>query len=298
MKKKILSTGLTGLVGSRVAELLGKDFDFVDLSLPRYDILDSQGLELAFKREPEAKIFLHLAAFTDVNKAWEERGNKKGLCYRVNVLGTRNIARLCLKFQKYLVLISTDFVFNGQKKGFYTEDDLIEPIEWYGQTKCWAEEEVERNLKDFAIVRIAFPYRAKFEPKIDLVRKIIAGLKEDSLYPMFTDQITTPTFIDDIAIGLGKIFETKPKGIYHLVGSSSQSAYELACQVAEVFGFDKKLVKKSLLRDYKKNQPSESRSCHQYLSLSNQKAKEKLGILMSSLKEGLEKIKAQMIEFA
>lgn len=294
--RKILGTGLSGLVGTRITELLSHKFDFQNLDLTTgIDITDKKQLagELA---KSEADTLIHLAAFTDVNQAWEQRGDKKGLCYRVNVVGTLNIAELCSQHQKYLVYFSTDFVFDGKKKTAYKEDDQPEPIEWYGQTKLLGEEEIKKKTENFCILRIAFPYRAQFEPKVDLVRRMIKGFEEKSLYPMFTDQITTPTFIDDIVFGLEKVLESKPKGIYHLVASSFQSPYDLAIQIAEVFGFDKKLVKKGSLVEYQKTQLSSARPWHRSLALSNEKIRRELGIEMRTLKEGLEETKRQLLQ--
>lgn len=294
--KKILGTGLTGLVGSRVIELLGDKFDFKNLDLTTgVDITEKSQLESKIVSS-KAEVFLHMAAFTDVNAAWKQRGNKKGECFRVNVLGTRNLASLCQKYNKFLIHFSTDFVFDGKKETPYTEEDQPKPIEWYGQTKYWAEEEVKKATNDFCIVRIAFPYRAKFSPKIDLIRRIVEGFEKRNLHRMFVDQITTPTFIDDIAYGLEKVFEVRPRGIFHLVASSFQSPYELAIQVAEVFGFDKKLVKRGSLVEYQKSQSSSARPWHKFLGLSNDKAQKELGIRMSLLKEGLEKMRAQWLE--
>ncbi len=292
--KKILGTGLSGLVGTRIVELLGKKFDFQNLDLTTgIDITNKKQLANEIVKS-KADTLVHLAAFTDVNAAWEQKGNKKGLCYQVNVVGTRNIVELCSQNQKYLVYFSTDFVFDGEKRTPYTEKDEPKPIEWYGQTKYWAEEEIKKISDDYCILRIAFPYRAEFPEKIDLIRRIIEGFKKETLYPMFADQTTTPTFIDDIAFGLEKVLEVKPKGIFHLVASSFQSPYELAIQIADVFGFNKKLVKKGLLAEYQKSQPSSARPWHKNLGLSNKKIKKELGIEMSTLREGLRKMKEQL----
>ena len=102
---------------------------------------------------------IHLAAFTDTNAAWSQRGDKSGLCYRLNVSGTKNIIRLCQKYGQYLIYVSTDFVFSGQKDGVYTEEDTPDPIEWYGQTKRWAESGFE-SILPAAIIRLSYPFRA------------------------------------------------------------------------------------------------------------------------------------------
>ncbi len=289
MKPKIIGTGLSGLVGSRIVELLSEKYDFSDLSLESgTDITNFAEVKGKIKKS-KAEVALHLAAFTDVDRAWEQRNDKKGNCYQVNVIGTSNIAQICARYQKYLIHISTDFVFDGQKDGPYTEKDKSNPIEWYGQTKHWAEEEVKKSGPKFSIARIAFPFRAKFEPKKDIVRTIIQKLKENTLPPMFVDQKITPTFIDDIAHALAIIIQKKPTGIFHLVGSTILSPYELACQIADVFGFRKKIQKGSL-KKFLKTSP---RPRGFNMGLSNQKVKKEFGIKMKTVKEALQLIKEQ-----
>lgn len=292
--EKIIATGLSGLVGSQIRDRLLNRYQFINLSLPENDILDYKKIKKVFREHSDARLVLHLAAFTDVNKAWEERGNKGGACYRVNVLGTKNVAELCLEFHKHLIYISTDFVFDGKKKGAYTEEDEPQPLEWYGETKYLAEKGIQRIVPSWTIARIAFPYRATYPGKLDLVRRIIKMYREKNLPPMFADQITTPTFVDDIVMGLDVMFGRRPAGVFHLVGSSSQSPYELAEAVAEVFGLDKKLLRKGSLARYAASQPKDARPWHKNLALSNEKIKKELGIKMSTLREGLENMKARL----
>ncbi len=256
------------------------------------DITNQVVLKDAFSEHQKADVVLHLAAFTDVNAAWQQKGNKEGACYRVNVIGTRNIARLCAQYNQHLIYVSTDFVFDGRSPtpGGYTERDVPYPIEWYGETKYLAEKEVEKSGAKYCIARIAFPFRAKFDNKLDLVRKIIKGFRENLLAPMFTDQVITPTFVDDIAFALASLINRTGKGIYHLVGSTALSPYELALQIAEVFGFDKGMVKEETLEEYIKKT---ARPRQKNLSLSNKKL-EQFGVKMRTLEQALEIMKSQL----
>src|SRR4030042_2472259 len=159
---KIIGTGLSGLVGSRIVELLQNKNQFADFALDSgVDITDELKLKKAFSQNKDAKTVIHLAAFTDVNEASKQTNDKNGLCYRINVLGTENVAQLCAKNAKYLIHISTDFVFDGKKDGAYSEEDQPNPIEWYGQTKLWAEEKIKNSGCRYLILRIAFPYKAQ-----------------------------------------------------------------------------------------------------------------------------------------
>lgn len=299
----IIATGLSGLIGSRIQELLGGNFDFTDFSLESgVNILDLDKLKQAFEENKEAEAVIHLAAFTDVSQAWKERGDKNGLCFKVNVLGTRNIASLCQQYQKFLIHISTDYVFNGQKPltELYTEEDQAIPLEeeWYSQTKFWAEQEVQKSGCQFVILRTAFPFKAQpardekkvgANFKLDLVRKIIKKLKNKEEIKMFIDQIITPTFADDLAAVINKVINSKPGGIYHCVGSTPIYPFEMAHKIAAVFSLDKSKIKESRIEDLGKDQRPRQKN----LGLSNKKLETDLGIKMHTFEEALEIIKQQ-----
>ncbi|HBP51467.1 MAG: dTDP-4-dehydrorhamnose reductase [Candidatus Shapirobacteria bacterium GW2011_GWE1_38_10] len=288
---KIIGTGLTGLVGSRITEL-NPDIEFVNISIETgISILDPISLEKVFTDNPDAQAVLHLAAFTDTNAAWDQKGDKTGLCYQLNVNGTQNIVNMCKKYNKYLIHISTDYVFNGQKDTPYIEEDAVSAVEWYGETKAMAEKVVTDSFIPASIVRLAFPYRAKYETKIDIIRKIKFKIENGDTLNLFDDQITTPTFVDDIANGLKIFFDKKPTGIYHLVGSSSQSPYQMAMTVAEVFALDTSKIIATKLSDYLKTE--NARPFAKNAALSNEKVKT-LGIQMKTLREGLEEVKKQI----
>ena len=107
-------------------------------------ILQTQlSVEEVFSHYENAIGVIHLAAFTNLNEAYKQTDDKNGVCYKVNVLGSSIIAETAKRHQKYMVHISTDYVFDGEKEEPYTEEDSPHPIEWYGQTKLWADEAVK-----------------------------------------------------------------------------------------------------------------------------------------------------------
>ncbi|MFA7675927.1 MAG: sugar nucleotide-binding protein [Candidatus Shapirobacteria bacterium] len=293
--QKIIGTGLSGLVGSRIKELLSDRFEFVDFSLDSgVNILDKENLATAFEKNKDAVTILHLAAFTDTNAAWEQKGDKSDICYQLNVEGTRNILNLAQKYNQQLIYISTDFVFDGTKITPYIETDTPNPIEWYGETKYLGEKVIlDSGYQNYNISRITYPYRAKFEPKVDIIRKVLTKLQNNEPVKMFSDQICTYTFVDDIAQSLGYFIENKSTGIYHLVGSSSHSPYEMCLEIAKVFNLNKDLISQSSLEEFIKSQPEGSRPWQKKLITSNQKAKS-LGLNFKTLEEGLEEIKHQL----
>ncbi|MBI3735988.1 sugar nucleotide-binding protein, partial [Candidatus Sumerlaeota bacterium] len=226
---KLLVTGLSGLIGSRVAGLLHKRFELVSFDITEgIDITNRKKLAEAVARHEGATVLAHLAAYTDVSRAHGQTGDKSGPCYKINVAGTENVVKVCEETGLHLIHVSTDFVFDGEKpakSGPYTEEDHPKPIEWYGKTKLMAEEAV-RKSQDWTIIRIAYPYVAGPAPRPDLVQNIYAKLVEGLEVSLFTDQVITPTLADDVAQGIGLLARLRPaREVYHLVGSSPMTPF-------------------------------------------------------------------------
>lgn len=291
-KQNLIVTGLTGLIGSRFEELYGHKYNFTSIDLSTgIDITDAKKVDQVIKESPADNI-LHLAAYTDVDQAHKQQGDKKGTCYQINVTGTENIVKSAKKHGKYLIHVSTDFVFDGTKKKPYTEEDTPNPIEWYGQTKYEAEKVVQNNLdkRSFSILRPSFPFRSNFKAKKDIVRKIIEGLEKDKLPPMFDDHFITPTFIDDLCKVFFMFTLKRPSGIYHATGSSHVSDFELATMVKETFGLKGK-IKSSSIESYLQKA---KRPYQKSLRMSNRKLQEELGNPMLTVPSALMIMKTQM----
>lgn len=283
-KLPLLMSGASGLVGSRFVELYQDIYEIYNLDLTnQVDITSLESVRQFVTAHPATHL-IHLAAFTDTTRAQAEAGDKTGLCYRVNVVGTENITRVCREQGIHLIHISTDFVFDGTKPAPYVEGDPRHPLDWYGETKAQAEAVVEQGGGDYTIVRLAYPYRREFALKPDLVTKLRSKLADNSLPPQFTDTVITPTFVDDLARGFDTCIKQSPKGIYHFVGSTSLSPYELAVKVAKTFGFDPALVKQGTLTEYLKNNP---RPFARNSALSNHKAVTELGLTFADIDAGL-----------
>lgn len=249
MKQSLLGTGLSGLVGSKFVDMFSDRYEFSNLDLSSgVDITDAESVKKAFESN-SAEVVAHFAAFTDVNKANEEKGNKEGLTYKVNVVGTRNIAQACKEFGKHLIHISTAYVFDGEKEGLYVETDNINPIEWYGQTKAWAEEEVDKILPTATILRIDQPYRDDEFPKLDILHRVKKGLEEGTLPPMFIDHTFTPTKIETFSSILHQLAQQKNSGVFHATTEPVFTDYKFALWVQKKFSLPGE-VKPGSLKEY------------------------------------------------
>ena len=282
------------MIGSKFLRLLPNDFNLIK-NIDRtkgLDILDYPGLSAALS-SVKAETIVHMAAFTDVNAAVQQEGKPEGMCFQINVLGTQNVVKLARQLDCQLIHISTDYVFDGTKTGEYIETDKPNPIEWYGKTKYEAEKIVMSSGLKWCIVRTAYPFLAEFPGKLDLVRSRIKQMKDGNLPTQFTDHIITPTSADQLSIALFKLIRAKALGIYHLVGDTSLSDFDLTTEIAKQFGLDETKIGKSTLSEFNK---SASRPYQQRMAMSNQKFESQFGDTFSSFPEALKTMKSQMKE--
>ncbi len=238
----IALTGGEGMVGSRIIELLKDKARFISLSQSQMDIRNETQVYNTIKKT-SFDIFLHLAAYTNVDGAERE----KTLAHEINVLGTQNVYQAVCAKKKQMIYISTGFVFDG-KNPPYTEQSTPNPLSIYGKTKY----EGEKIVRDSAmIVRFDYPYRNnKYPQKKDFVRGIVASLQEGKKLTMVTDSLITPTFVDDIAEGLWYLINHFSAGIFHLVGSESLSPYEAGITIARICNFNPNLIHKTTYYEY------------------------------------------------
>ncbi len=291
---KILGTGLSGLVGSRVVELLKSQHKFENIGHETgTDITDKERV-IQVINGSDASVLLHFAAKTDVDGCEKDKAlGKDGEAWKINVLGTENVIEGCRQRKKKIVYISTDFVFDGEKKPqeAYEETDTPNPINWYGQTKYEAEKLVQNSGLSWVIVRIAYPYRAFFK-KMDFVRSIIQKFQKREHIPAVTDHIITPTFIDDIAYVLKSLVEQESDEIFHVVGSQYVTPYEAIRLIARKFQLDESLITSTTRGEFFLNRAQRPFN----LALKNDKIK-RLGVKMRTFEEGLNEVKKQIENF-
>lgn len=274
---KIAVTGTTGLVGSRFKELLKEKFEIFEVnSSSGIDIRD-KNLVFNSLQNFNPSLILHFAGKTNVDACEEDKENDlkklKDLnisngesvdfskinfedfkndngAFAINVVGTKNLADYAKENNSKMIYISSDFVFQGNKE-YYSEEDVADPVDWYGMTKYFGEEMMLESLQDYIIARPAYPYGFKNDIKKDLLWKIVDFFEKGDEVSLIYDQIITPTFIDDMVLGLEFLINKNVSGIYHLVGDSFVSPYEIGVLVSEILGYKNKIKKVSLEDVYK-----------------------------------------------
>ncbi len=288
---KILGTGLNGLIGSRIIDLLKDKYTFQNLSRSTgVDITNYEQVLNAVSKF-DGKLVLHLAAYTDVKEAEKEKGLKdKSICWRINVLGTQNVTKACSVTNKKLIHFSTDMLLGGDKmpEGGFSEGAKPNPLSFYAITKYEAEKIVQSMSTPWIIARTAYPYRASFE-KPDFVRFFRQWLTEKKPILVLTDRLISPTFIDDLANALDILIEKNALGLYHTVGSQIVSVYDAAILIAKAFNLDESLIGKTTRKEFLVGRPPEPFSS----ALNNAKIRQ-LGVVMHTFEEGLSIIKTQL----
>jgi dTDP-4-dehydrorhamnose reductase len=228
---RIYLTGFDGMLGHDVCpelEAAGHDLaglDFVDITAA-----GAIGDDL---RAARPEWVFHLAAYTDVDGA---EGDEAG-ARRVNVDGTRHVAAAARDAGARLLVVSTDYVYDGTKQELYVEDDPVAPLGVYGRTKLEAEQVARALLPEVLIVRTAWLYGPP-APRgggnfVDTMLRLAA---ERETIDVVADQVGCPTHTADLARALRSLVERGASGIVHAVGRGHTSWYGFAREILRQSG--------------------------------------------------------------
>lgn len=223
----ILITGAKGQLGTALQlALKGNQLTLIDL--PEFDITHlDQIVELVVSTRPD--IVIHCAAYTDVDGCVRD----PELAYRVNALGTQNVALACLAGDAAMVHISTNEVFSGANPSGYEEWMPLSPRNPYGRTKAAAECFVQSILNRYYIVRTAWLFAPGGR---NFIHTILNKAREAGPIRVVADEIGNPTYVYDLAEAINRLIRTGQYGIYHFVNSGGCSRYAFAMEILRLGG--------------------------------------------------------------
>ena len=228
---KVLVTGANGQLGYDVVkELQKQNIGCYGATRKDFDLVDFEATE-KFIVNYLPDVVIHCGAYTAVDKAEDERG----LCYLVNASATENIAEICKKINAKMLYISTDYVFDGTKDGFYEVDDNPNPINVYGKTKLLGEQAVQRILGKYFIVRISWVFG---EHGNNFVKTMLKLGKEHKELNVVADQYGSPTYTADLAKLLVDMIKTDKYGIYHATNEGVCTWAEFAEEIFKIAKMD------------------------------------------------------------
>ena len=218
---RYLITGYKGQLGFDLTRELDKrgEKDYKAVDIDEMDITNREEVMKVVK-DYNPDVILHCAAWTAVDKA-EDMEDKVRL---VNVEGTKNIVDASIDIDATMIYMSTDYVFDGTKEGYYTEEDKVNPKSVYGLTKFEGEEEVRRNPKHF-ITRISWVFGINGNNFIKTMLKLSENHDELNVVG---DQVGSPTYTVDLSKVLIDMANTDKYGTYHVNNNGYCSWAEFA----------------------------------------------------------------------
>jgi dTDP-4-dehydrorhamnose reductase len=233
--RKVLITGASGQLGKEFVKVLSsKGIDFV--ALERKD-LDVTNFEKVYKtlKEINPSVVINCSAYNQVDLAETEILK----AFSTNAIGPYNLAITCREINAKLIHYSTDYVFDGIKKGLYTEEDSPNPLNQYARSKLLGEELVKQVLEDYLILRVSWVYG---EGRQNFIYKLFQWTKEREVLQIAFNEVSVPTYTGFIVEKTLKALEKGLTGIYHLVPRGYASRYEWAKLTLKLFGIEKVLI--------------------------------------------------------
>ncbi|MBW2077195.1 MAG: dTDP-4-dehydrorhamnose reductase [Deltaproteobacteria bacterium] len=226
---KILLTGAKGQLGSECKEVMKSDYEVIDTDLEEFDITSWDNVILTISQlSPD--IILNCAAFTNVDECETKRRESE----RINVEGPRNLAQGAARYEKVIVHISSDFVFNGRKRlpQPYFEDDPMSPLSFYGVTKMESETAVKQNALNYILIRTGWLYGIRGDNFIKRILALALQKDQESLR-VVNDQFGSPTWSYRLAQQIKVLIDKGKEGVYHATSEGYCSRYEWVQYILE-----------------------------------------------------------------
>ena len=222
----ILIVGAQGMLGSDLMETLNHTQQELGVDIEECDITDQKETRNTLSRIKPHWV-INAAAYTQVDLC---EGHSEQ-AFKVNTEGVSNLALVCKEINTKLLHVSTDYVFDGKTKNPYREEDPVNPLSVYGNSKCRGEATVQDLLDDFIIVRTGGLYGKR---GVNFVNTIVKMAQERDELRVVNDQWMSPTCTVDLSRAIGTLVQLSSQGIFHIVNSGFCTWYEFACKIVAI----------------------------------------------------------------
>jgi dTDP-4-dehydrorhamnose reductase len=225
--------GGRGMLGSDLVKICreqGMNPNVYDL--PEFDITDAAQIQQAVA---DADMIVNCAAYTNVDGA----ESQAELAYRVNAEAVGRLGAIARQAGKWVLHISTDFVFDGSGDKSYVETDLPNPINTYGKTKLAGEQLLAGSGCEYCMVRVQWTYGSAGN---NFVTKLIRRAKSQQTLKVVDDQTGSPTSTIEAAKAICELLQKKPEGIYHFASSGYVTRYGMAQFILDKLSMDVELL--------------------------------------------------------
>lgn len=253
MSERVIITGSNGLLGQKLIKLFLKKSGYEIHGLSRgenrmasnkgykyhdIDLLDKEDL-LQTLHQIEPDIIIHTAAMTNVDAC----ELNQEVCDQMNIEVVSYMIDYCRDKKVYLLHLSTDFIFDGEKGAIYKEEDMAHPVNHYGLSKWESEKLLLNSEVEHAILRTILVYGiVDRNDRSNIVLWVKSSLENKQEIRVVTDQHRMPTYAEDLAEACWLAVSTRARGVYNVSSNTLMSIYEIALTIADVFKLDKKLI--------------------------------------------------------
>lgn len=290
---RLLVLGANGLLGSNlVSEGKRRNWTVfgtyhtsspdLDIDLWELDIRHNDQFQQIVK-ETNIDAVVNCAAMTDVDACEDhpERANS------INGRSPGQIASICDESGVEFIHVSTDYVFDGEGDGLYTESDNVYPIQAYGKSKVLGEELVTKNHDDPIIIRLSFVFGVHqgIEELEGFPAWVCSRLRGRMKTPLFTDQYITPTRAGQAAETIASLLSTNGTGLYHVASRSCVTPFQFGEELRKHLDLPEELLMPGSVDDIDRLAVRPTHSC-----LSVSKVENKLGMPQPTLKEEIEEL--------
>ncbi len=296
IKRRIIITGANGMLGQRLFEFYStlNDVELLVSSIENDFVFKNQNYiqaDISNRNELKKVIYdfcpdfiINAAAYTNVDKSESERET----AWKINVKGVEYITETARVLDSHIVHISSDYIFDG-KNGPYTENDIPNPLGYYGRTKLASENVLKISGTKNTILRTNVLYGTAKYSRSDFVKWVVESVRAGKEIRIVDDQFNNPTFIDDLVQAINKVIELRKEGIYNIGGSEVLSRYDFTMIIADFFNLDKYLIKKIQTEDLDQTARRPLKS-----GLITIKAQSELGYKPHSIIQSLELMKREL----
>jgi len=230
----ILITGSKGQLGQSFQTFFkreGINFFATDVEL---DITNFKKLR-EYVSNKDIDIIINCAAYNAVDNAeidWQS-------AYRINGIGPKNLALLANELNAVLVHYSTDYVFDGRKGFPYTIFDKPSPISKYGESKVLGERNVQNIANRFFLLRLSWVFGKGND---NFITKTIKWSRNKNNLRIVIDQISSPSYTNDIVKATYNLIKTENYGLYHMTNSGYCSRYQWAEYILNKINWEGELL--------------------------------------------------------
>lgn len=275
--KKLLVTGASGFLGSRIVEFYKKKYEIYAPTHKEMDITDETSVNHVFSQyRPD--VVIHCAAISDVGLCEKEREK----AWNINVNGSINIAKASKQIHAKCILCSSDQVYFGSSvKEAHKEEEVLQPFNLYAQGKLKAEEECQKVNPDCVLLRLSWMYDVKTVKEgehSDFFRNLLVQMQgtEKLRFPIYDKRGITD--VNEVVQNLEKTFEIAG-GVYNFGSPNEKNTFDLMQRVFQKLGFHTERLEKN--EEAFQTNPRNITMCQQ-------KVKE-CGIVFSATEDGLAK---------